>query len=391
VTRRLALALVVLVVLFGAFVLSPYRVEYATAESEHTPIDAGDAYLVGPASDPGPGDLVVYWSPIEKRFGVAAVVDLTEGGYVTSTAVERRPAANASGAAGATSGDTTGRDATAVRSNASAGPSDAPGPEAGAWDGERPEHAGRLVVARSLVVGEVVTVGGRPAVVPGLGPAISLLRTYDAVALAFLLGAVAAYLVWNRRRSTAARSRERVFRLRDAFRPLLAFALVASLAVTPLAATTHQLTYRVDVDGSPAGPGSTMVMAGESEGGDRDGDVRTVGLHRPAPTGLSYVVRSDAVTVVDTRVNASGLFVSLRPPADPAAVAVGERRVRVYPYLPWLPSWLLTALHDRHPVLAVIATACVTVLPLVVLGLLLDLRRAFPPRTGSSARNRSER
>ena len=177
--------------------------------------------------------------------------------------------------------------------------------------------------------------------------------------------------------------------------PLFAFVLVTSLAVTPLASTTHQLTYGIDVGGptDPTSTGPSSLASVASTGSDPVASevgsvagVRTVSLDRPAPPGMRYVVRSDDVTVTDSDVNASGVFVSVRLPDDPEPAAVGTRWVQVYPYLPWLPSWLLEGLHDGHPALAVFATAAVTVLPLVLLGLVLDLRRALPPRTGDRPR-----
>ena len=405
--RRVALAVSVVVLLsLAGFVFSPYHLEYAASDAEGTAIGSGDAYVVGPTDRVVPGDVVVYWSPVSEQFAATRVVATTDAGYVTATRVDRADQPGAASGPDGNSADTTGPDGesadTAGRDGESADTAGRDG-ESGddttfrrsitrVWVADRPEHAGRLVVDRTLVVGEVVAVAGEPIVLRGVGGLVPTIRTYDAVALSFALGLGAAAL-WARRRPRDRRNR--ALRLRDVFVPLFAFLLVASLAVTPLASTTHQLTYGIDV-GGPTDPNSTGSLdldpAGStgsdspdsvaSEGRSVAG-VQTVSLDRPAPPGMRYVVRSDDVTVTDSYVNASGVFVSVRLPEDPEPATADTRRVQVYPYLPWLPSWLLERLHDSHPALAVFDTAAVTVLPLILLGLLLDLRRALPPRIGN--------
>lgn len=332
-TQRLIFVVIfTLALAFAAFTVSPYEFETATQDVRPDGVTVGDAYLVGPPTDVAAGDTLLYWDPQAGEFDLLRVDLMTPEGYVPAREEAVENAAD----------------------------------ETAAMDGRPP-------VPQEFAVAEVVTLSGRPVFVPGLGALVPFVRTYGALFVAFGLGLLSAYVAWTRTLVHAhARERLRGRRLGDVQRTLLVFVFVTSLAVTPLTASTHQLTLSENMGSSVRVVGTGDIMAA-GEG------VETAELTRRSPLGMHYVVDTDSVTVQDWTVNETGLFVTFEIPRGPDAVAQNRRYLSVYPYLPTLPFEWVQRLHAIHPLLAIVSTSLVFVVPLWIVGLVLDPSR--PIRT----------
>lgn len=314
-------AVVVFAVLLGLVAVlatpasSPVYLGSATSASMAPTIQAGDGYVVVGAGQVAVGDVVVFSSP-------------ERGGYVTHRVVGESPEGFV------TRGD--------------ANPS-------------TDQETGMAPVPRSAIVGKVLSVGGSPLVVPGLGTVVGVVDDHGFVALALVALAGVALGVRDRRRRDP--HKRQVLRIGDVVPPLLAGALTLSVAAVLLASSSHVLYLQGDLSGTET---TTVTLDGE------------VGPF------TQLVVEADGVTIEDRTVEDGRVRLTLSVPPESQGSNV---RLLVRPYPGTLPRAQLEALDGVHPLLAAFASIGVVLGPLVVAyWLLLDpkqpLRAPLTRRAG---------
>lgn len=296
-------AAVVVVLLLGLLLVaptaSPLRVGYVTSESMAPTLEPTDGYVAVPAGDVGAGDVVVYWSPVRGEYVTHRVVGEADGGYLTR-------------------GDN---------------------------NPQTDQASGYPPVPRSAVVAKVLTVGGGPVVIPGLGAVVPAIQRYRAVVLAAIMLSAIGLLVRLRTTWKTHRPGRTVLRVRDVVEPVLLVGLVTAVAVTPLGAASYQLTYVASQDTG----GQYTIPIDEAT-------TRTVTVDATTTPITHHVVRAEGMTVVDRRPTADGIELTVSIP-PPAAAGPQATSVRVYPYLGVLPADLTERLHDVHPVAAILGTS----------------------------------
>jgi hypothetical protein len=320
-TNVLLIAGLLLGLLVVAPTATPFRVESATSDAMAPTIESGDAYVTVPADDVTEGDIAVFWAPEEGRFLTREVLRIGEGRYVVGTGTNGSETIDPGG--NATTGDL-------------------------------------RVVPRSSIAATVPTVMGGPVVLPKLGGVVSALATYRIVALFLLLLVLAALIV---RRRLLARTHDRavMIRVRTVAVPLLAVLFVTCVAITPLSATSHQLTYTLD------GTSESDTAA--------ENTTRAVSLPSVTPPLTQWVVRGEGTTVAtwteeDGAINAT---LSVPPPEQTSRTVV---TVDLFPYPEWTPTPLVETAHDVHPAVASLLGAVALVGPLALLyRLVLDPNR----------------
>lgn len=156
--------------------------------------------------------------------------------------------------------------------------------------------------------------------------------------------------------------RRKVVRVRHVLGPAFLVAAVVGIGVTPLGATTVELTYAVGAGADrDAGDGGT------------DGDeLQRVEVPVAVLPGTTYIVRGAGVDVQSWSRSATGLHVTVRFPTG-ATPGSHQASLRLTPYPATLPRSLLGSLHDGHPVIAMLAASGVILGPFYLLArLLLD-------------------
>jgi hypothetical protein len=146
--------------------------------------------------------------------------------------------------------------------------------------------------------------------------------------------------------------------------PRIAVGVVTTVAITPLGAATYQLTYVATDDG--VAPGTIPLDESVQ---------KTVSLPASTAPWERAVVRGTGVEVdsVDTAGGGTDVTVTIPPPDD---AGVTRMALHVTPYPRVLPASTLGAIHDVHPVLAIVSGVAVLFGPVLVLyGLLLDGHR----------------
>ena len=323
------LVFLLLALLLVAPAASPVRIGYVDSDSMAPTIEQGDGYVAVPAGEVETGDVVVYWSSARGEYVTHRVVGEAEGGFLTK-------------------GDNNDR---------------------------TDQAAGYPPVPRTAILASVLTVGGSPVVLPGVGTLVPLVQTYRLVALVALLLAGAALLVRERARRGRRRPGRSVLRVGDVMSPLFLVAVVTFVAVTPLGAASYQLTYVA----SPDETGQYTIPVSESV-------TRTVTVDTPGRPLATHVVRAEGATIDarEARGGQTDLTVTIPPPGSVGPTVIA---VHVYPYPAVLPQGVIETLHDVHPVVAVAGSILALFGPLFLLyRLLLDPRRPIAASRSRAAR-----
>jgi signal peptidase len=315
---------------------SPVQISYVTSDSMEPTIGTGDGYVLVPAGDIVPGEIVTFYSAEREGYVTHRVVGTTTDGYLTR-------------------GD--------------ANPS-------------TDQAAGGPPVERDVVAGQVLTVGGTPVLIPQLGTAAGLLRSNWMV-----LFGIVSLLVLRAFRGSSDRGRQAgeqsVLRSRDVVLPALLIAIVASTLLFSMGAAHSERTYSVTASGDenaralPVGENTTV-------------SVRT---GRAATPLTRVLVDAEGVTVLNTtqedpargtntasaaqgRRLGSELFATTQVTLNaeiPAQAEPGPHTVNVsvYSYPSTLPKGALEYLHAVHPVLAALVSVLASFAPGYVLYWLL--------------------
>ncbi|MFC5365366.1 signal peptidase I [Salinirubrum litoreum] len=320
--RVVALLAVLTIAVVVAPPPTPLNVSYVTSDSMEPTIHAGDGYLLLDAAVET-GDVVTYRAT-DGAYVTHRVVGETDAGYLTQ-------------------GD--------------ANPS-------------TDQTAGAPPVTDDRIVGRVVTLGGSPVTVPGVGP---LFEFVDRFRLELLGGIIALLSLDLLVREETARDPTRpVTTVGDVVPPLLVgFTLAGVLALT-IAASPNELVY---VATETATPGGRTIPVGETV----TREVTASATQLPFTTVLA---ESTGAQIVAQSATDAGLDLTLSLPGHETT---GPRRVTlttsVYPTT--LPAGVLADLHAVHPLVARLASVGALTTPFAAAYLLLFDARS-PLRLGTT-------
>jgi signal peptidase len=305
--RRVGFVLVFVVVVTAAAPTgAPVQLSYVYADSMEPTIETGDGYVLVPAGTVSPGDIVTFRSRQRGAYVTHRVVERSAEGFVTRG--DNNPTTD--------------------------------------------QATGHPPIDRESIVGKVLTVGGRPVVVPHLGTVLEPLRTHISQLLVGCLGAVLLYSTLrgtDRRRTPS--------RIRHVFRPLFVIGFVATTGLLVFGQPSQAITLvAVETAGVSDAPG--VIAVGASKPLD-------VVVHQNAGPLTTRVVTTRGLEDVTSTRNATAVHVSgtVPPPESTGPVRVDIDRYR-YPAL--VPRWLLTRLQAVHPLLASGASATAVLAPLWV-------------------------
>lgn len=309
-----------IVLALGVPWLSPVRPFYATSDSMAPTIESGDLYFVLETSSVGTGDVIAYESPAR---GVVThrVVAVGNGGFVTR-------------------GD--------------ANPS-------------TDQAAGTPLVDRSAVIGRVVTLGGRSAVLPGAGSWLSWAADHriglGAIGLVLL---VASSILG---RGARVRSRD-VLYVGDLIVPLVVGGVLVAGFLVAWGSSTHDVTF---VATQGAATAAKAIPVGEPA-------VRTVSVDVATPPFSTALVETEGMALLDRSVDGTAVTLRVELPAvgSPGPYA---GRVHVAAYPATLPRSVLADLHAVHPLVALAGSLAPLFGPLAGCYLVLFDGRE-PVRTG---------
>lgn len=282
-TLLLALA----VSLLAAPPTAPVSVDYVESGSMEPAIGVDDGIVLVPAGTVETGDVVAFYSETQDGYVTHRVVGRTESGLLTKG--DANPASD--------------------------------------------QAAGMPPVPRSEVVGTVLTVGGRPVVIPGLGVVATGVERHR-LALLGVLGVVA--LVLGRPLT------DRPQRTPVSFARLFRTVVVVGLLVATLPTLLAGSAVPVPLADDPADASQDAVVFEDGTG--------TTSLEVAPDPLLQAGVTADGAEVVDR--NRDGDTVELTLARDPAAPDASTATVRVYRYPPVLPTPVLDGLQAVHPLLA---------------------------------------
>ena len=324
------------VVLVGFVALSavtPLGASYVYSDSMEPTISAGDGFVVVPADDADPGDVVTFWSDERGEYVTHRVVEETDSGYVTK--VYNNPVID--------------------------------------------QATGHPPVRPSDVEGTVLTLGGEPVTVPYAGDAVEFASTH-ATALAGAGVLFIAALVG----SSASRSRD-VFRAGTLFHGLIAASIVVGVVGVVLTAGTVRFPVSDDADGVTS---DTVVFENDTANVTLStvstpytyqavaaSGVRVVGT-TPAGDGRSSPSDADPSASTDDG-GGSATPDDGRPATDEVTLTLARdgsgadvATVRVYQYPKVLPATAVRAAHAVHPLVAAVLTIGFGHLPVAVVSLL---------------------
>ncbi|MFB6130155.1 MAG: signal peptidase I [Salinigranum sp.] len=317
---RYAVVLIGVAVLASALGAGPIRLSYVTSGSMTPLLHPGDGYLLYTWGTARVGDVVTYRSQVHGGYVTHRVVGRTDEGFLTRG--DANPSTDQAG-------------------------------------GEPP-------VPRSEIVGRVLTVGGRPLVLPALGVAADAVRSHAIEAFGIL--ACAALVARNGRRP--GRRERSTLRPDDVMVPLVLGLLGGCLLLSVLSGSAHQVALAGHDQGPTAGgavegPAGTVGGAGgvggtggvgRPDGVDGDGgpggtsrDANRVSIAVGGPPFADHVVTVDGARIERRALSGSRIDLWIRPPAG---VDRPRPTVRVHPYPATLPHGALRALYDVDPFLA---------------------------------------
>lgn len=318
------LALAVFVIAQPALPVHPTLAE---SDSMAPTIDEGDFYLVVPADAITQGDIILFYSPREGQHTTHRVVGETDEGFVTKG--DNNPSTD--------------------------------------------QAAGYPAVQEEEVVGEVVSLGGEPFVISGLGGPLKQANEHQYLILALAFG----ILIVSELRVLYTRSKRSTERdivcMDDIIQPLFIGLMVLGLVLVIWGASTHTLVWVATSQVTEA----HTVPVGESV--SRSVDVKTY-----TPPFTTVIVEADGMTVQDRSVAGAKITLDGQLPAM-SSTGSFQTQVRVHPYPAMLPESTIRRLHAGHPILATLGTVLPIYVIIGVLYLLVADRKA-PIRAPRSRR-----
>lgn len=307
--RRVGLlGVLLLVVLATAPAGAPVQLSYVYSDSMEPTIGEDDGYVIVPAGDVQPGDIVTFWSPRRDAYVTHRVVRETDGGFVTKG--DNNPSTD--------------------------------------------QASGYSPVTREQIQGEVLTLGGSPVLLPSLGVAIAFVRANMLAVLVLAFGAIA--LQWFR--ESNARPAREVVRVRDVALVVFLVGFAVAAGFPAYASTTQDLSM-VAVDSPAVASGPATLLVGTAE-------TVEFSVNQPAHPLTTRIVGVDGATATETTRTATNVTVAATvPPASESGMVPIHVSVSQYPSV--LPVSALTWLHGIHPVVAGTVTAGIVFVPLWLL------------------------
>lgn len=315
---------------------SPVQISYVTSDSMEPAIQTNDGYILVPAGEVIPGEIVTFYSEERGAYVTHRVVGTTPGGYLTQ-------------------GD--------------ANPS-------------TDQATGDPPVEGEAIAGQVLTVGGQVVVIPQLGAGITFISDHWLLLLTLLGLSIVVRALRSKSDGAGRAGKQSVLNSRQVVVPTILMAIIASVLLISMGAVHTELTYSVtetEVDG----PQELAI-----------GENRTVKLNADIATTpfTTMLIDSKGMTIVNktrpnataatnatalaARTNQPGMFSKLREKfiktsartinADiPAQAEIGAHmtRISLYPYPATLPKGVLTQLHAVHPWIAALGSVLVVFIP----------------------------
>ncbi|MFB6187483.1 MAG: signal peptidase I, partial [Halobacteriaceae archaeon] len=139
--RKLLLLFLLLLLLLIAPVWAPVHLSYVYSDSMAPTINEGDGYILVPAGEVTPGEIITFYSPKRNAYITHRVVKETPAGFITKG--DNNPVTD--------------------------------------------QATGLQPVDRSQIVGEVLTIGGTPIIIPHLGTLLGVFKSIQNIVIAGLL------------------------------------------------------------------------------------------------------------------------------------------------------------------------------------------------------------
>ena len=325
------LLLFAVVVALLAPAASPIQLSHVTSDSMEPTIETGDGYVLVPAGDVIPGEIVTFYSEERAGYVTHRVAGTTTGGFITK-------------------GD--------------ANPS-------------TDQEAGSPPIPREAITGQMLSPFGQPVVIPHLGTAVGVIRAHWSVLFGLVIVSLLVTLLRGDT-TVGTRTDERsVLRSREVITSMLVIGLVASTLLVSMGAIHSEFTYpvtesgdgnarqlavgdptTVSMDASISTTPATIIFV-ETDGmrllnttaGASTAAANTSAAGQQPPSGLFGRIRGQFITASQMTINAA-----IPGQAEPGSHTVS---VSVYPYPATLPRGVLSWLHAIHPILAAVGSAVV--------------------------------
>lgn len=293
-----SLVVLLVVVLASAPAGAPIQLSFVYSDSMEPTIGVNDGYILVPAGEIQPGDIVTFWSPNHDAHVTHRVVGRTNGGYLTKG--DNNPTTD--------------------------------------------QAANHPPVDREQIRGAVLMSGGTPVLIPHLGSLISIVRT-NIVGLVAALTSVLAVL-WFRDGSP--RPHRDVLRIHDIARPVFVVGFFATVGFLTFGGASHDVSL-VAVESAAIATNPSTMLVGTTE------PIQAV-ISLPARPFTIRLVGAEGVDL--NSISRNSTYVSLdgvvRPPERTGPVPA---RITLNQYPAVLPGPILEWLHERHPLAAATATA----------------------------------
>lgn len=323
---------------------SPLQISYVTSDSMEPAIGTDDGYVLVPAGEVIPGEIITFYSDQRDGYVTHRVVGTTADGYLTQG--DNNPSTD--------------------------------------------QAAGNPPVERDAIAGQVLTVGGTPILIPQLGAIIGFLRANWMLvfSLASLLIVVRA-LRGSNDAAVSSGSRSILYS-RQVVIPTVLMTIAVSVLLISAGATHTELTYSVtetgdedprvlsvgenttvSLDASVVKTPLTQVLI-ETEGMTLINTTRTDATEATNATAAAADNRQPGIfgTFRQQFLTASSLTLNADVPAQ-AQPGAHTAEVSMYPYPATLPKDTLAQLHRIHPWLAALGSVLVVIVPGYVLYWLL--------------------
>ncbi len=284
----------------------PVQILYASSGSMAPTINEGDLYVVVETDDVRVGDVIAFESAQYEQDVTHRVVDRTAGGYITQG--DANPSTDQAG--------------------------------------------GHPPVQEAQIIGEVVTVGGAPIVIPGVGPAVGFLQSHRLMVILAVAGFVFLPELWGGRGED--RPTRRVLTAGTILHPLIVVAVLTSFLLVFWGASTHDVLFVATAGGATA---PHAVPVGEAV-------VRTIEVETYVPPLTTVIVDAQGMDVLARSVTGSTIEMTVRLPAKDA-IGPYDTRVAVNAYPATLPQGILETLDEFHWVVAAAGSLLPIFLPVI--------------------------
>ncbi len=330
--KHVGLVIIALAVFAVVMPASPVQISYVYSDSMEPTIGENDGYLVVPAGEIANGDIVMFWSEGRDEYVTHRVTGRSDAGLITKG------------------------DNNAVTDQASGYPP----------------------VQRGEVVGKVLSIGGEPLTMPGVGGLVSFTKSSRLLLLAGALILIGGGLVIsNGPRAHPARS---IIHVGDLMHPVFVGAIIGGIVIILTGATFHDLGY-VAVESGANAPNTLTVGEPTTE---------TIFINATSIPFTHRIVSTDGMAIEQMSRNASTITADVHIPA-PTEHGPQSTSVEVYRYPAILPHQPTVALHELHPSIAAGLSTSLLFMPFILLyGLFFDGKTPLRP-SGSKWRRKIQR